>query len=86
MAWHDGSDCAGAWWAGVESLGGAAKWQSDGSLAAGDAAWTWAAEPSIQHGMAWHADRPAGSAVSQGDLVVGVGSDGERGPGRPPLA
>lgn len=62
---------------------GAAKWQCDGSLTAGDAAWTWATKPSIQHGMAWHANRPgpwpgalmgalAGSVVSQGDPVVGV--------------
>ena len=36
----------------VKVCRGAAKWQRDGSLTAGDAAWTWATKPSIhpQHG------------------------------------
>lgn len=36
---------------------GAAKWQCDGSLTAGDAAWTWATKP-CPPSMAWHANRP----------------------------
>jgi hypothetical protein len=88
--WHGGSDCAGdvglallprgrGGWADVESMTA----QRSGSgrtvaLTAGDSAWAWATEPSIQHGT------PV--ARAPGLVVARRGAGGRRGELRRPIS